>query len=139
MAIIACPECGKQVSSRASSCPGCGHPIAARDREPSPPVVVVQQPRGGSGGGCVLFIILLIIAAVAAAATKPDEPRMKQAIVARHGVGFGIGAALGEAIGTAKYTYNDYIFFATITARGVGGAQRTVATGFFGKVFVPDL
>ena len=27
MAIIKCPECGKQISDRATSCPGCGYPI----------------------------------------------------------------------------------------------------------------
>lgn len=29
MALIKCPECGKQVSDAAKSCPGCGCPIAA--------------------------------------------------------------------------------------------------------------
>jgi len=29
MAMIECAECGKSVSSRAASCPGCGAPIAA--------------------------------------------------------------------------------------------------------------
>lgn len=28
MSLIKCPECGKQVSDKASSCPGCGYPIA---------------------------------------------------------------------------------------------------------------
>ena len=28
MALIKCPECGKQVSDRASSCPQCGCPIS---------------------------------------------------------------------------------------------------------------
>lgn len=26
MALIPCPECGRQVSDQAMSCPGCGHP-----------------------------------------------------------------------------------------------------------------
>jgi hypothetical protein len=30
MALIKCPDCGKQVSSSASSCPNCGCPIANR-------------------------------------------------------------------------------------------------------------
>ena len=28
MALITCPECGKEISSKASSCPNCGYPIA---------------------------------------------------------------------------------------------------------------
>lgn len=30
MALINCPECGKMISSQASSCPNCGCPIANR-------------------------------------------------------------------------------------------------------------
>jgi TM2 domain-containing membrane protein YozV len=28
MALIKCPECGKEVSNAAVACPSCGHPIA---------------------------------------------------------------------------------------------------------------
>lgn len=28
MALITCPECGKEVSDKAASCPNCGNPIA---------------------------------------------------------------------------------------------------------------
>lgn len=38
MAIISCPECGKQISDRAVSCPNCGCPISAA------PVVSTTQP-----------------------------------------------------------------------------------------------
>lgn len=27
MALIKCPECGREVSDQATSCPGCGHPL----------------------------------------------------------------------------------------------------------------
>lgn len=27
MALITCPECGKQISDKAASCPGCGYPL----------------------------------------------------------------------------------------------------------------
>ena len=37
MALITCNECGRQISDRASSCPGCGAPVAGN--------VPVQQQR----------------------------------------------------------------------------------------------
>jgi endogenous inhibitor of DNA gyrase (YacG/DUF329 family) len=33
MALVDCPECGKQVSSEAAACPGCGHPIKTESPE----------------------------------------------------------------------------------------------------------
>lgn len=30
MALIACPECGKEVSTAAKACPACGYPVAER-------------------------------------------------------------------------------------------------------------
>ena len=34
MALIKCPECGKQVSDKAPACPGCGSPIDTAIRCP---------------------------------------------------------------------------------------------------------
>ncbi|TVQ74116.1 MAG: zinc ribbon domain-containing protein [Chromatiaceae bacterium] len=31
MALIECPECGREVSDKAPTCPGCGAPIAAQE------------------------------------------------------------------------------------------------------------
>jgi hypothetical protein len=137
MALIPCPACGKEVSKQAPTCPHCGHPIATPVRETLPQTIVVERPRpGGSGTGCALLILLVVIAGIVAAATKPDEVAMKKAIVEKHGIGFAIGATIGEAIGTAKYAYNDYFLFSTMTAEGIGGAKRTIATGYFGHVNV---
>lgn len=30
MALVKCPDCGKQISSQAASCPNCGCPMASR-------------------------------------------------------------------------------------------------------------
>ena len=30
MALITCPECGKQVSDKANSCPNCGYPLTKK-------------------------------------------------------------------------------------------------------------
>jgi uncharacterized membrane protein YdbT with pleckstrin-like domain len=42
MALINCPECGKQVSSEAPACPGCGYPIAEKR-----PQAQAAAPAGG--------------------------------------------------------------------------------------------
>lgn len=42
MALIKCPECGKEVSSGATSCPNCGHPISPQ-KEISYKAVTVDQ------------------------------------------------------------------------------------------------
>jgi|GEM_PF-4547758 len=36
MTLIACPECRKEISSQARSCPQCGHPIARAVDEAKP-------------------------------------------------------------------------------------------------------
>lgn len=40
MALINCPECGKEVSTTAVACPNCGHPLAPVERE----TIVRQTP-----------------------------------------------------------------------------------------------
>jgi uncharacterized membrane protein YdbT with pleckstrin-like domain len=40
MALINCPECGKQVSTAAVACPSCGYPVAER------PAAVAQASEG---------------------------------------------------------------------------------------------
>lgn len=30
MALIACAECGKEISDKAAACPGCGAPVKTR-------------------------------------------------------------------------------------------------------------
>ena len=33
MALINCPECGKEISDRAENCPHCGFPITKQDKK----------------------------------------------------------------------------------------------------------
>src|SRR5262245_45985121 len=141
MPLIACPACGKQVSDQAPGCPSCGHPIAGPPPGQAPQKVIIEQPppQRSGGGGCIIFLVLLVIAGIAAAATKPGELGMKKAIVAKHGAGFGFAAAFGEAIGTAKSTYHDYLVFSTLTMKDLRGTERTLAIGLFGQVIVLDL
>jgi hypothetical protein len=111
----------------------------AETQRPIQVVVQNPSPQGSGGCGCGVLFALLVVAGIIAATTKPDEAAMKKAIVAKHGIGFGIGAAVGELAGTAKYTYHDYIFFSTMTMQGILGGEKTIAYGVFGQVIVPDL
>jgi zinc-ribbon domain len=45
MALVQCPECGKEVSSEAPVCPGCGFPVAAKmaaQSKPAPDTVLAE-------------------------------------------------------------------------------------------------
>jgi uncharacterized membrane protein YdbT with pleckstrin-like domain len=48
MALIACPECGNQISTEAKACPTCGYPVAERSASapasasPAPPASAVD-------------------------------------------------------------------------------------------------
>lgn len=45
MALIECPECGRQVSDKALACPGCGCPIAEKGASEKPALIALQQTR----------------------------------------------------------------------------------------------
>lgn len=64
MALINCPECGRQVSDQAAACPNCAHPL--RKPSPSPPVNVAMPPIKQAGGhglrnGCLGVIVILVV------------------------------------------------------------------------------
>src|ERR1041385_3189602 len=43
MALISCPECGKQVPTEAKFCPGCGFPRAGRSRPAAAPATAISS------------------------------------------------------------------------------------------------
>ncbi len=52
MALIACPECARDVSDAAASCPHCGHPLLTRRATPAAAV--------NKGAGTLTKILLLV-------------------------------------------------------------------------------
>lgn len=60
MAITQCPDCGKDVSTAAPTCPGCGHPFRRG------PVQVVTEVRAGQhrdlkiGAGVIVAAIIIL-------------------------------------------------------------------------------
>ncbi|KTG17751.1 MULTISPECIES: zinc ribbon domain-containing protein [unclassified Guyparkeria] len=64
MAMMECPECGKEVSDKAAACPNCGAPIAAPPPKAARPG---REPDGvsrstRSGGAWEAIGFLLIVA-----------------------------------------------------------------------------
>jgi TM2 domain-containing membrane protein YozV len=57
MALISCPECSKEISSAAVSCPNCGHPMM---RAPEPQQVVQQVVVSKPSNGVAALLSLLI-------------------------------------------------------------------------------
>ena len=77
MALINCPECGRQISDQAKNCPDCGYPIKSeviiiderkgRETPPPPvqPTVVVESKEGcflqTLNTGCMIIGIIILI------------------------------------------------------------------------------
>ena len=58
MALIKCPECGKEISDEATSCPNCGHPM--RKMEASAPPL--NQPKKKKHGCLIAVLVFVVIA-----------------------------------------------------------------------------
>lgn len=62
MALIKCPACGREISSDAASCPGCGHPIAPAPPRPEPRQSERKSTTGRTLGlGCLGLVAGLIL------------------------------------------------------------------------------
>lgn len=65
MALIKCPECGKEISDKAISCPGCGYPIYKTEMETEQDRVNIRNKNKGKNlltfGGILLTITMLFI------------------------------------------------------------------------------
>lgn len=65
MPLINCPECQKQVSDKATSCPNCGHPFSPTPVAQQPQKPISPQPtnkKKNNGCGTAALVIIGIIA-----------------------------------------------------------------------------
>jgi hypothetical protein len=68
MALINCPECGKQVSEKAPTCPQCGSPIAPAKKE----------KKEAKQYGCGTLIVALVLLFIFISVVTPDKPKQAQ-------------------------------------------------------------
>lgn len=74
MALIKCSECGREISDKASACPGCGAPVSApaAEQPPAPTSVHYNQDKDTFTGTMVL-IVKLAMRAVQELGWKLDQ------------------------------------------------------------------
>lgn len=61
MALVRCPDCGKDVSTRASSCPNCGGPVAAEENKDKEIKVITEHTsKSLKGQSCLSGVLFLL-------------------------------------------------------------------------------
>lgn len=69
MALIACEECGRQISDQAEACPNCGHPN--RPRQGTLPAPPSAGANGVMKAGCAVFVLMAAIVLLVAMCSPP--------------------------------------------------------------------
>lgn len=76
MALINCPECGKEISDKAASCPNCGYEVNGPALKKAD-----ENPRSKKYNGCLVlvgFALFLIIGARLCNTEEPYTPTAKE-------------------------------------------------------------
>jgi hypothetical protein len=69
MALIVCPDCGKEFSDAAAACPNCGRPNGAARRAVE--TVPVRRRVGCAGQFAMLFIAIMVVGIFRAGCSQP--------------------------------------------------------------------
>lgn len=83
MALINCTECNREISDKATTCPGCGAPVSAAESQASPPLTRTIDHGSAQGRK----------------REKTGEGIAKILALCAIGVGFAVGSASGTAAG----------------------------------------
>lgn len=87
------------------------------------------------GGGCLGIVLLLVVLlACAAVGTKPSEMTMRETVYRKYGPLVRVAGGVCETLGVCEITYNDYLFFSTLSVKIGNKPEMTAAIGFFGQV-----
>ena len=67
MALIKCPDCGKEISSHAESCPHCGYPLKKKESHAVNPIITEEYKRrttgifAGAGVGFFAGVVYILL------------------------------------------------------------------------------
>ncbi len=75
MALIKCPECERDVSSKATACPHCGYPIERTAQGPRRVQIIEQTGRGWKGVRALGWLLILAAGFVLFAEWAADDSR----------------------------------------------------------------
>lgn len=80
MAMIACPECSKEVSSAAVACPSCAYPVSSSPvaRKYAQPAPKPESAGMGTFAKILLWIVGLFVAFIAFGAMVGSSPEAKE-------------------------------------------------------------
>lgn len=82
MALIKCPECGKDISDSTPSCPHCGYQLnIKKEIVNEPPITGGKQKPKKKGGGCLAAIIVFVMLCFFVGFVNKDTVTSKQASV----------------------------------------------------------
>lgn len=78
MALINCPECGREISDKAPACPGCGVPVSLGNQVANPPQVqvpttVTYNRNSDTFSGTMTLVVKLAMRAVQELGWKLDQ------------------------------------------------------------------
>ena len=74
MALVKCSECGKEISDKAQSCPGCGAPIGAAQTT-STPTAPSSQPPKKSGKLKYILVGFFVVVVLGGLIGKKDDKK----------------------------------------------------------------
>ena len=75
MALIKCPECERDVSSKATACPHCGYPIERTAQGPRPVQIIEQTGRRWKAVLALGWLLILLGVLLLARQLAADDPR----------------------------------------------------------------
>lgn len=126
MSLIKCSECGREISDKASTCPGCGAPLVA---ESSLIEAAPKKSRAGLflGIGALIVVVIIVVAVNSGPATGGDL--CAQSSAAAHYIAAEAGANPGGVVSVTD----------DLIARNVYPALGDKALGALGAVVSLEL